>query len=106
MNNREALIALAEGKKIRKQWWAEGGYIFLDEKRDTIVDEHRNMLVGNCFDETHDWELYPEPNAPISLEEKVNDLIRLKGLEIYPGGIYSGSNPRWFYEKYKEIIND
>lgn len=58
MNNKEALQALLEGKKIRKPNWNKEHYLFYSVKTDTIVDEDGNYREFHC--NQTDWELYKE----------------------------------------------
>lgn len=61
MNNREALWALLDGKKITSSHWAKTEYVQMVE--DTFVSE-RGLRAQVCFTvgDTCTWSLYVEPN--------------------------------------------
>ena len=58
MNNKEALQALLDGKKIRKPNWNKDHYLSYNVKTDTITDEDGNYREFHC--NNTDWELYKE----------------------------------------------
>lgn len=58
-----ALKALTKGKKIRKKWWYEGDYIWLDKKNTLKNKNGSETSVSVDFDfMTKDvWEIYEGP---------------------------------------------
>lgn len=65
MTLKEALIALAEGKKIKRTHWLDA-YIYLDGSF-IRRDDHLLFSIGHdCED---DWELYEEPKKMVTVYE-------------------------------------
>lgn len=58
MNNREAIQALLEGKKIRVKNWSSSSYIYFCEKG--IIGENGRSEYFS-FSNKNEWELYEEP---------------------------------------------
>lgn len=54
---KQALIWLAEGKKIKKNYW--GISEFLEMKGDLIIDQNQDDRSGLIYSD--EWELYEEP---------------------------------------------
>lgn len=65
MTLKEALIALAEGKKVRRHSWTKGSYLHLTPNGLFNEDgtSERFLMAGN------DWELYEEPKKKIKVFE-------------------------------------
>lgn len=56
----EAMKAMEEGKKVRKAYWSEHQYIYLDKKNRCIIDDGEDYFsIGNIEDE-EEWEIYEE----------------------------------------------
>lgn len=68
MNNKEALQALLDGKKIRKKGWKKGEYIYFDTDNNRIRDNDYNRCEFCC--EHPNWELYEEHKSILDDEEK------------------------------------
>lgn len=60
LTTKEMLIALAEGKKVRKACWAEQSYVYLFAEG-SLIDENNHKFNGSLND---NWELYEEPVKP------------------------------------------
>ena len=54
----EAMKAMEEGKKVRKESWLKDEYIYISEVNCIIVDENGN--VYKMSDSRGDWEIYEE----------------------------------------------
>ena len=59
MKKKEALVALAEGKKVRLEFWEENSHILISSTGD-IVDD--NLIPYPSWNNSSDegWELYKE----------------------------------------------
>ena len=77
----EAMKALEEGKKVRKTYWKDKGYI--------MYDEHFNLVTGSGIDfctdcllsEETDWEIYEETLVNNTETEYMKLWEALKSLE-------------------------
>lgn len=56
---REALIALAEGKKLRKDYWPEDHFIYIDMDIDALTYDQDGDRVA--FDESANYIEYQKP---------------------------------------------
>lgn len=68
MTNKEALQALLDGKKIRRESWNKGEYIYFDTDVGYIRDNDHNHSEFCCS--CPNWEIYKEPKSILDDEEK------------------------------------
>ena len=108
MNNLEAMQALIEGNKIKKNSWMCFEYIYLS-KDYCLLDEDGAFVESNfLFPLGEDsWELWGDPKVTNESEERLDDVIRLLvaniGMEY---NVRTNLPPicDWFYNKYKDKL--
>ena len=54
----EAMKALEEGKKIRKVYWNENEYYYLDD--DFVTRNENNNYIVISYEGNEEWEIYEE----------------------------------------------
>lgn len=93
MNAREVLEALLQGKKMRREFWGDEHYIFIDQN---------NELMGNCFDcysqlkwlNSGDWGIYRDTEKLNLGPEHVGRRVRME----------NGNIDELSEERYQELI--
>lgn len=53
----EVTKALEEGKKVRKTYWKDNEYIYLDSN-DNVRDNYNNIIGLYYIPNEDDWEIY------------------------------------------------
>ena len=61
MKFEEIILALREGKKVRRKCWCAENYIILEEKGDIITDLQRRYILNRSDLNADDWEVVKEP---------------------------------------------
>ena len=78
MNLKEALKALADGKKVRPINWPENFYVCLNNN-DQIFYTQDNEIYDGTFHYIH-WSLFEEPKKPIeSLNKALDKFMKSSG---------------------------
>ena len=75
MNFWEAIKSLEEGKKVRRSYWEEDSYIYIDS--DNNLRDNYGGLPNLYYipDDDDDWEIYKDRKpAPTILKTLANDL--------------------------------
>jgi hypothetical protein len=65
MNDREAMQALLDGKKIRRSVWGRGEHIELTSDG-TLLDEVGHKIILDfkvSFEDYDNWQIYTEPKS-------------------------------------------
>lgn len=70
MNKREAIRAMCDGKKVRRELWKDGEFLQMDENGQ-IFDEDGFADDINEHDDDNDWQIYEEPKPKVTYEEAV-----------------------------------
>lgn len=62
MNFWEAIKALEEGKKVRRSYWEEDSYIYIDSNN--VLRDNYGALQDLYYipDDDNDWTIYKENN--------------------------------------------
>lgn len=78
MNKREAIRAMCDGKKVRREFWHDAGFLKMDEDGG-IVDEDGFADDINEHNDDDDWQIYEEPKPKVTYE----DAVAAKVVRIY-----------------------
>lgn len=70
MNKREAIRAMCDGKKVRRESWKDGEFLQMDENGQ-IFDEDGFADDINEHDDDNDWQIYEEPKPKVTYDEAV-----------------------------------
>ncbi len=85
MNGREALKALADGKKVRRTCWQLSEHILLSMASGLIIDERGGSYELEALDSS-DWELAPDQPATdgelIAEMERLADELDQRGVVL------------------------
>ena len=97
MNTKEALQALAAGKKLRLSYWHYDCYIYLSDE-EGMLNEH-NQTRSMKFMPNDEWELYEEPQVPITYQDILHQL------EIIIAPVYN-NNTQDSFDKINYLITE
>lgn len=87
MNGREALKALADGKRVREQSWQLSEYVALNGK-DEIVDENGKLAGETVAFSGEGWEIVEQPATDEAL---IAEMEHLAGFYIDQSRIQSAA---------------
>jgi hypothetical protein len=96
MSNREILIKLAEGKKLRQNFWSPSEYIYMTEAGEVLEETD----VSYCLDVDIDNDTWHEYAEPMQWEAEV----LIGGVGPHPNGELYVAVPNRFAEKRVRIV--
>jgi len=94
INKLDAIVAMTQGKKVRRNEWLYSCYLYLSDETNCVMDEKNHPRNINTFYDG-DWEIYEEPKKKITVYRPNAYWIQQdsSGIELY-----CDSDP-WFKSK-------
>lgn len=84
MNFEEVRKALFEGKKVRCTFWAEGVYIYFDDKNMVVRDNNDDIQTYGIYKflKDREWEFYEEKPKPDIIVEVCYSTHEIKSVTV------------------------